>query len=379
MRTAIVGAGISGSYLAYLLSKEGRDVVLFDPKAPWEKPCGGGITLRVYRDFPILRDFREHCLPVESVTMFDVKGESCTVSCSDALLIASRQSLGEYLLTRTRSGGARLIQERVIRVVPHGKGWRVYTEERDYDFDVLVGGDGAKSLVRKTLVGPISSKDMTLSVGYWIKGDFPGEVVIGFVPGLSGYIWCFPRKGHVSLGIGARVGEATGRILYTHLDDFIERHFPDLKKKHPRRYAALIPSLTAEGFAENRICGDNWALVGDAAGLVDPLTGEGIGYAFESAEYAYKALKGGRLKDYETFCREKIFPDLCRAASYVKTFFRPQVTARLVTLAKEQPAVQRLLVNLITGNQDYLSLKKELLKILPAVSQGMLLRIFQNR
>ncbi len=371
MRIGIVGAGISGTYLASLLGRQGFEVMLFDPRTPWEKPCGGGITYRTFSAFSALDGFRPHCLSVQKMRMISADGESSSFSCPDPILIASRRSLGEYLLEDLH--GVQMVRQRVDRFAPDGAGWRLHAGDREYQVDFLVGADGVNGLVRRGLVGRFEKKDTTLAVGYWMEGDpEEREAAIGFVSGISGYIWLFPRKGHLSVGVGARVGEATGKELYTLLDDFIERHFPDLIKLPRTRYAALIPSLTRESFTDNRICGESWGLIGDAAGLVDPLTGEGIYYAFRSAELLFGALDQGRIGDYQSAYHEEMVPELVKASSYVRTFFNPKVTSLLVRLSREQPSIQKLLANLISGKQGYLSLKKELLKALPGLAREIL-------
>ena len=120
-------------------------------------------------------------------------------------------------------------------------------------------------------------------------------------------------------------------------------------------------------------------MTGDAAGFVDPLTGEGIYYAFRSAELLFEAISCGRLMAYEEACRKDIVPELDCASSYVHRFYDPEVTARLVTLSRDHPAVRNLVADLAAGTQGYLSLKKEVLKILPGLTRDVLSGIFKKR
>ncbi len=380
MRVGIVGAGISGLYLASLLGEQGYEVVLYDPRAPWEKPCGGGITYRTYSAFPILDGFRQQCLAVHNMRMIAPDGEDCTVSYPDPILIASRQDLGAYLLESLGSKeSVELIRANVDRVVPQDRGWLLCAGDSRYACDVLVGADGVNSLVRRTLSGRFAREETTLAVGYWVEGaSEEPEVVIGFLSGLSGYIWVFPRKDHLSAGIAARVGEAAGKKLFAYLDGFLKQNLTGFEKRHRTRYSALIPSLSGQGFSANRICGENWALTGDAAGFVDPLTGEGIYYAFRSAELLFEALSSGRLMAYEEACRRDIVPELDCASSYVHRFYDPRITARLVRLSREHQAIRMLLAGLVAGTQGYLSLKKEVLKILPGLTRDVLSGILRK-
>ncbi|MEK6776252.1 MAG: NAD(P)-binding protein [bacterium] len=381
MRVGIVGAGISGLYLASLLGEQGHEVDLYDPRTPWEKPCGGGITCRAYSAFPVLNDFRPQCLAVHQMRMIAPDGEHCSVSYTDPILIASRHDLGRYLLEGLESKeSVKFLRANVDRVLPQGHGWRLYAGKRGYDCDLLIGADGVNSLVRRTVSERFPKEDTALAVGYWIEGiSREPEVVIGFLQGLSGYIWVFPRKDHLSAGIAVRTGETTGKKLFSCLDDFLKKNLPVLEKRNRRRYSALIPSLSREGFLNNRICGGNWALVGDASGFVDPITGEGIYYAFRSAELLSEALSGGGLMAYEEACRRDMVPELDCASSYVHRFYDPRVTNRLVRLAGEHPSIRMLLAGLLAGTQGYLSLKKDLLGILPGLTRDALSGIFRNK
>ncbi|MDX1763297.1 MAG: NAD(P)/FAD-dependent oxidoreductase [bacterium] len=368
MGIGIVGAGISGSYLAYQLARQGYAVELFDPKAPWEKPCGGGITYRTLRDFPVLRDFRSASVSARQLHLIGAGGERCTVEWELPLTVASRESLGRYLLEKAVAQGATLVPRRVQQVTPVDSRWRIETDRETGYCDFLVGADGVGSLVRRRLASPFQTGDTTLAVGYWIDGPGLVDMTIGFVPSITGYVWLFPRGDHVSAGICARRGEMSGRKLRELLDTFLRRHTPNLMESKRRAYGALIPALTAGRLAENRICGDNWALAGDASGLVNPLTGEGIYYAFQSAELLARGIAGGRIDDYARSCRSAIVPELSRAASYVRYFFDPRISNRLVALVQENETVRRLLGRLISGEQSYGSLKKELVMALPAKS-----------
>jgi flavin-dependent dehydrogenase len=304
--------------------------------------------------------------------------ERCTVSCKEPLLIASRKLLGEYLLDAAVSRGVRLIQDRVESFTSHQSGWRIRAGNKSYGCGVLVGADGAKSSIRRHFFGPLPREDKTLAVGYLIEADFPEEVVIAFLPDLYGYIWIFPRQGHLSVGIGAKADEVSGKALLARLDDFLNANYPGLLNTVRKSYAALIPSLTTRRAKSNKVCGENWALVGDAGGWADPLTGEGIYYAFRSAELFSEAFQNGGIPHYGHACHQELVPELSRAASYVRTFFRPEITTRLVSLSRREPAIQSLLVSLITGEQGYITLKKEVLKVLPRISRDILFRIFRN-
>ena len=112
------------------------------------------------------------------------------------------------------------------------------------------------------------------------------QIDIQFLPNLEGYIWVFPRCGHLSVGICGK-GEPA-QSLRKRLEAYmIEK---GISWKDGAFYSHLLPSLETASWKRNRVAGEGWMAVGDAAGLVDPITGEGLYYAIRSADLAAKAL-----------------------------------------------------------------------------------------
>jgi len=124
---------------------------------------------------------------------------------------------------------------------------------------------------------------------------------------LEGYIWIFPRCGHLSIGICGKNEPAAS--LRQRLERFMTER--GIAWKGSAFYSHLLPSLDAGSWHNNRVAGEGWMAVGDAAGLVDPLTGEGLYYAIRSADLAARALLAevgevaGKLRQYrETLRRD---------------------------------------------------------------------------
>jgi flavin-dependent dehydrogenase len=129
--------------------------------------------------------------------------------------------------------------------------------------------------------------------------------------------------------------------------------------------------LGPASWRNNRISGDRWALIGDAAGLVDPITGEGIYYAFSSAQILAETID--KPSEYAARIEREIGRELARAARMYKRFYRGRFLAgdfrkRTVQLAQRSRTLRSLLSNLILGNQSYLTLKKKLFFSIPAVA-----------
>jgi len=130
------------------------------------------------------------------------------------------------------------------------------------------------------------------------------------------------------------------------------------------RYAARIPGLAPETFDKRRAAGADWALLGDAAGFADPVTGEGIYYALRSAELFAESFLAGDVQAYEKSWRADFGRELRRASQmrrrFYGDFFGGAFTDRMIKFARLHPGVRRTLRELITGDQSYLDLKRTL-------------------
>ncbi|HYP53468.1 MAG TPA: hypothetical protein VEQ42_08000, partial [Pyrinomonadaceae bacterium] len=130
------------------------------------------------------------------------------------------------------------------------------------------------------------------------------------------------------------------------------------------RYAARIPGLRPETLRARRAAGDDWALLGDAAGFADPVTGEGIYYALRSAELFAEAYLGGSVEAYDRMWREDFGGELCRAsemrARFYGSFLGAPFPERMIDFARLHGGVRRTLRELVAGDQGYLGLKRTL-------------------
>ncbi len=363
MRVAIVGAGPAGSLLAYELARGGAEAILFDASHPREKPCGGGLTPGAARLLPPAP--AGDPLPARRVSScrFDsAEGPAVEVPLSRPVLVASRLLLDAWLLRRATDAGARHRAARVVGVDAEG-GLRTAGGERE-PFDLVVGADGAGSLVRRTLLAATPAGRLLMAGGWLADGDAP--MLVRFTPGLPGYLWVFPRPGHVEVGICAPLGEVPTRELLARLDAEAARAFPELAPPARVRQAHTIPCPAAEASTILEIAGPRWALVGDAAALADPVTGEGIRYALRSAQLlADTLLRDGSPRRYPRRVLDDFGRELLRSAQLRRTFFAPGFPTRMVRYSVRSPAVRDVLAELVLGEQGYRGLKWRLLRAAP--------------
>lgn len=382
MRVGIVGAGPAGAHLAHELSRAGATVYLYDAREAWEKPCGGGVTSKALQDYPFLGEGAAPKSWVTSLRLRTPRDRELTLAPRSSFAIYSRQELGRLMRERAVAAGARLACQRVEKTTRRGDQWEIETTGGSVSVDFLVGADGANSVIRRRVGQPLSGEDFSYGLGWHVEGEVahpPGRVEIGYLEGLSGYCWLFPRTDHLSFGIATGYREASPEEMRARLLAFIRRDYPAVAEAivnpppgapRARFYAAMIPSLGVESWNRLRASSveDGWALVGDAAGFVDPLTGEGIYYAIHSATLLAEALIT-RPADYEAMWRASFGGELRRAASLCDRFYSGRAGStplleRMVQAARYHRGIRETVRDLIAGEQGYLTLKKQLFRSL---------------
>jgi flavin-dependent dehydrogenase len=232
-----------------------------------------------------------------------------------------------------------------------------------HDTSWIIGADGANSLVRRHVSQPFSRADLSIATGYFAHGRSSCDIVVSFEDAPPGYLWSFPRPDHLAVGICAQADRTTAGVLREHVDRWIGQHIASARLE---RYSWPIPSLGERAIASERPAGPGWMLVGDAAGLVDPITREGIYFALRSADAAAAALINGTdvAGAYLARVRTEIHGELLRAARLKARFFQPRFVALLVSALGRSVRVRNVMADLVSGRQTYEGLRRRLLKTL---------------
>jgi flavin-dependent dehydrogenase len=380
-KIAIVGGGPAGSFLAAELSRAGRDVLLFDEKMAWEKPCGGGLTDKVLTRWPFLREAPAARNFIRNFELIAPSGRRVVFSLDRQIAIFSRLALNGLLLERARSAGARLVRERVIEISGKPGQWIVTTKQGSLEADFVVLATGARNSFRKQFASALNGDNFLIALGYYIPGTHQ-TVHVKFIDGLHGYFWVFPRCDHFSVGICGRVRDGST----AHLREMLEFCLPKfgLALDGAQFYAHVIPSLTVNTLRSRRFCGQGWAMVGDAAGFVDAITGEGIYYALQSAELLAHALLSNAPEKYGDLLQRELLPELEQASSITDRFYSGEwmggpVIERMVQLTRRSPRFRDLMRDLCAGAQDYSTLKQRLYRSLPKiVAEALVSRLWHS-
>jgi geranylgeranyl reductase family protein len=291
----IVGGGPAGSMTAYRLAKAGLRVLIVDAKVfPRDKPCGGGLqhkaALRIPFDWQAVNRGSLHGLA------FSLRfGERFTRKYPEPLVYSVlRVEFDNLLVCAAQEAGAELWGGvRVTGVTDSGSFACVHTDRGDLEGRFVVGADGANSVVRPTVN---ARSDYFWQVGFYC--EIPRKYIIseaidddcmrvdwGTLP--SGYAWIFPKNETVNVGIGCPA--SIGRMIKPYLAEFLKTEGALLPGafEQLRFTGHQLPTLKKTTVvAKGRIL-----LVGDAAGLIEPFTGDGISYGLHSAEIAAETLR----------------------------------------------------------------------------------------
>jgi len=365
----VVGAGPAGAWAACRLAKSGARVALIDGSHPREKPCGGGLTRRALDivhsmvngdDLAAVRIRRaafEHDHRRAEISLEQSGGGSTP------LVVSSRRDFDGALLSAAKAAGAEHVDARVVAIDRAAQGWIVTTRFGRLTGAWLIGADGANSLVRRTVRRPFPRGQLSIATGYYVRDTSSDAIEVGFVDDPPGYLWSFPRPDHLAIGVCAQADETTPAPLLACVSRWISTHL----RHRPgalERYSWPIPSLTESAIAAEEPAGDRWMLVGDAAGLVDPITREGIYFALQSGGLAAESILSDRApaSHYARRLRIEVYSELARAARLKARFFRPHLTDLLVSALQRSAGVGAVMVDLVAGRQPYRGLRRRLLR-----------------
>ncbi|MEO8128729.1 MAG: FAD-dependent oxidoreductase [Bryobacteraceae bacterium] len=358
-RIAVLGGGPAGAFAAEKLATAGLDVILLDEKLAWEKPCGGGLTYKAYNQYPFLIENNTPKRLVTQTYLSTSRTGAAKMALTKPLVIYSRFELNQMLLRRAEAAGAQLEKARVLSIDRAGRGWSVKTRAGKLDVDYCVVATGARNPLRE--VGTqLATGDTMIAMGYYVPGE-QDHVDLEFFAGFEGYIWVFPRNGHLSVGIGGK-GEPAQK-LRARLERYMAKK--DISLTGATFYSHLLPSLQRPAWKTNRVSGYGWMAVGDAAGLVDPITGEGLYYAVRSADIAAGLILSGQTQAYRERLQSDFIGDLELASKlgpwlFLDSFLCGSVTERMIQFMRRSPTLCDIVQDLFAGTQNYLDLKARL-------------------
>ena len=344
------------------LALAGNVVHIYDEHLAWEKPCGGGLTYKATQCFPFLLDNPHPKRLIHNVEIISAENQRAKLDLPHPIVIYSRTVLNGLLLDRAQAAGCQIHHSRVQGVDTTGDKPMYSVDGQWCRADFLVVAAGARN---QFLPGtrPLSRDELEMTQGYFVP-QTSEEIIIKFLPDFEGYIWSFPRADHLSLGICGSMASHTSNELRSHLREFAAAE--QIDTANARFYSHVLPSPKERTLSDRAVVGRAWALCGDAAAWVDPLTGEGLFYAMRSGEILGRSIAEGCPEKYPARVRASFSLELEFAARIVRRFYRGSflgtaVTTRMVQFLQRNAVFRQLLSDLFCGTQDYTTLKQRVL------------------
>jgi geranylgeranyl reductase family protein len=364
----VVGGGPAGALTAFYLARAGVRVLLVDAnRFPREKACGGGVQQRASRRIPI--EWRATVQEQLCEVHFSLGMQQSFTRLSEKTLVSSvlRSEFDEYLLMQARAAGAEIWESCKALSVEDGGPFevRVKTARGEVTARYVIGADGANSIVSRQL-NPRNAYFWQVAMYCEVPERFlrPGAVHAsrmridwGSLP--SGYAWVFPKQETANIGVGAPA--ILGRALRPYLQRFLAAEGilrPGALEQIQLR-GHHLPTLTNR----TRLSSDTAVLVGDAAGLVEPLTGEGISNACHSAsiasDFVFKRLNGEATESYDRRIRTEIGIEITHARELLSLAVAfPRLLFRTF---KNNDAVWETFCNVLQGVESFDALRRIIL------------------
>lgn len=371
----VVGAGAGGAAAAYYLSRAGLQVLVVEKtRLPRYKACGGAIPRPTLARFPF--DFTNviQAAPTDVRLCFSDLPPVDVALQDRPVVMVMRSEFDAFLLARSE---AEVIEGTAVTAVAEdGEQVQVRVGGRTLTARYLVGADGAASQVARCLglrrrrrLGGALEAEVPLSGKHRLREEYGSRAVfaMGAVP--WGYAWIFPKGDHLSVGIGqvrpertdlrAALQRAMGGLGIRLNGVKVHGHPLPCYQAPPWPLWSSLVRVTTDSRPQERLATRRCLLVGDAAGLVDPLLGEGVRYAIASARLAAEAIARDSLSGYEMAIWREIGHSLATAGLMANTYYRiPRVSYQL---GVRNPATMRHMLDVLIERANYKGIGRRLI------------------
>ncbi len=374
----VVGGGPAGSSGAYHAAQNGLKTILIEKKKlPRDKPCGGALSERAL-DYLGKQALDSINCKVKQLALFSPSLDSFVYQGEPGYFIV-REVFDTAMVRDAEAQGAEVVEEaKVVDISTNGsnryqvtieKGEEKKTIESKYVF--LATGVQNNPLIKKLGIRkrwpeghlamcvvsetPVESNILD---SHEIYSDTTLAIYFGIVP--KGYGWYFVKDGYINIGIGATWLDIKDKGAKNVYNEFVQllkkqKHLPEDIKLTRSKSHTLVFKKTAK-----TIIKDNILLLGDAAGFVSPVSGEGIYYSVKSGYLAAKTVKkildnGGKIEPYEKEIYKDFGKDLNRSGLFLqKTLYSHQKTMELaVKLGKHDDKMAKLITRMVYGITSY--------------------------
>ncbi len=331
----IVGGGPSGSTTGYILSKNSIDVLIIDKfKFPREKLCGGLLSNKAVKIFQEIYNEDLKLLREKNIINFETNkykiycGKKFTGEyfSRNGFNFVERPAFDNYLLQKAKEEGAEILEGEKVLSVDLWKNEVKTSSGKFFKGKYIIGTDGVNSIIRRNFpekyYNPKKWK-FNLAIGYEafidreiLKSDIK-DIIVFFKLIDYGYAWIFPNKEKILAGAGGLIRKNKNNFpkCFDFLFEYLDLKKEDLKELKIKKHLLPFGNFLSYPFFNNTF------LIGDAAGFVNPLSGDGIYLALKSAnivaDFIIKNLKNEK-KNLENLYKKRFFKDLYFELLYLK-------------------------------------------------------------
>ncbi|GIZ08011.1 geranylgeranyl reductase family protein [Flavobacterium sp. UMI-01] len=357
---AIVGSGPAGASAAFELSKSGISTVIIEKEnLPRYKTCGGGFVFRGRKNMPfdiasvVEKEF--HSID----TYFSKKQPHLTTTRDQPIItMVMRDAFDNLIVEKAKENGVTLLQNHKVENITFGNTQILHTSDGDIEAKFIIAADGALSPIAK-IAGWNETRTIIPALEYEIevpKADFERlsqnvRFDIDAIP--YGYGWCFPKKNHLSVGVGVFTKTTKKINLKEHYAAYLQTlGITEILSEAAHGFVIPVTART-DVFVQKNVF-----LTGDAAGLADPLVAEGISNAILSGVHAAQAIIESNLDSekaaalYTAKLEETILPEIRIGAKLAHLFYH-QSTFRNIILKKYGQFVAEAMTDLFMGERTY--------------------------
>jgi geranylgeranyl reductase family protein len=355
----VIGSGPSGSSAAYVLAEKGYRILLIEKeKLPRYKTCGGGVVYRAKKLLPFdISEISELECCQSKIFDLPIGFHYSSQREPGMVTMTMRSQLDFQFVSKCKKAGTEVIEECEVKdVIFQKENISVKTKKENFNCKFLIAADGVNSVIAKK-AGFKESRKTIPALEYEVYVDSEtynrfanaARFDFGVVP--KGYAWVFPKKDHLSIGVLSMW--KNGRNLNKSFNEYL--NILAIKKIiRSERHGYKIPVKPRKGsLVKNRVL-----LVGDAAGLTDPVTAEGISYAIMSGQLAAKAIIEGKFieseieKIYNTEIQQQIINDINKGIIISYLIYRFD-SIRHFFLKFYGDKLSELITDVIMGDRNY--------------------------
>lgn len=326
---AIIGSGPAGASAAFELSKSGISTVIIEKEIlPRYKTCGGGLVYRGRKSIPfdvssvVEKEF------YEVDTYFTKTNIKLTTKRDEPIIsMIMRDSFDNLIVEKAKENGITLLQNHKVIDITFGDIQTIHTSEGDIQAKFIIAGDGALSPIAK-LAGWKETRTVIPALEYEIEvpsADFERlsknvRFDVDAIP--YGYGWCFPKKNHLSIGVGVFIKTKQKIDLKKYYAEYLKiLGISEILSEEGHGFVIPVSPRT-DNFVQKNVF-----LIGDSAGFADPIVAEGISNAILSGVLAARSIAESKLdavlaaKLYQEKLEQGILPEIKTGVILSKFFY----------------------------------------------------------